>query len=736
MKKNNMKISLLTLALASASELAYAQLEEVIVTAQRKSESLQEVPISISALSQESIEKTDTHDLSTLAVQVPGLTFAPFAPGQNIIALRGASSNDDGAGTDSSIAVFIDDVYLGRASNINPELFDLERIEVLRGPQGTLYGKNTIGGAINIISTTPNTENFEAKFKVSAGNFGQLNLGGLVSGPLSDTWAAKLAVSSRTRDGFGDNKVLGKEQRDNDTQTLRAQFLYSGERLRALFTVDANQLDVEDTGRVPVASNYNNNVGGANPAVFRAPYEAVCGNVEGADCLAGLVDGYAKQEAHGISARLSWDIGDNSELISITAFRNSENDWNMDSTGSPALALNDDIFDETDQISQEFRWVSAPRDNFNYVLGFWLLNEKTDRSECFDLSVGSDCTVVINGVNDGSDYYRQENETESVAAFGQFDWSFADDWTLTVGGRFSYEEKSIDNTSLAGNFVVINDTFSNSRSVSFDSFTPKVSLNYAVNDSTNVYASFAKGFKSGGFPAAPFLIEDTEPLDQETAESFEIGVKSDISDNLRINSSIFYTEYDGLQIQSFGVRPDCPMTVPASPCSFGGFQTFNAGDNAKILGFETEATWLVTDNLTLSGSLGLVESEFGETNISNSVYANQDGQDLLRTPELKYAVNADYVMPLDSGAEMSFNLNYSFTDDQRGELEPYAIQPEFSLLNARAAWGSADDKYELVLWGKNLADETYISHIYTIASSVTAVYGDPRTYGVSMTYKY
>ncbi|MCY3731261.1 MAG: TonB-dependent receptor plug domain-containing protein, partial [Rhodospirillaceae bacterium] len=173
------------------------ELEEVVVTAERRAENLQEVPNAITALSADTVERSDIHDLTDIATRIPGLTFSPFSPGQNIVALRGASSNDDGAGTDNSVAVFVDDVYLGRVSNINPEMFDIERVEVLRGPQGTLYGKNTIGGAINVVSTRPNTEEFEGKVRVNLGNYQRRDIAGLISGPLGEGWASKASFSYR-----------------------------------------------------------------------------------------------------------------------------------------------------------------------------------------------------------------------------------------------------------------------------------------------------------------------------------------------------------------------------------------------------------------------------------------------------------------------------------------------------------------------------------------------------------
>lgn len=713
-----------------AGSLNAQELEEIVVTAERRSENLQDVPNAITALSRLTIEQADIHDLTDIATRVPGLTFSPFSPGQNVVALRGASSNDDGAGTDNSVAVFVDDVYLGRVSNINPEMFDLERVEVLRGPQGTLYGKNTIGGAINVVSTRPNTDEVEGRVRLNVGNYARRDLAGLITGPVGNGWAGKASFSYRKRDGWVDNVFLGKKQKDDDVKAFRGQLLYAGEDFEALLSADFNQLDVEDMARTPIATGEP-----GDPAFWAVPvpgsYADLCAG-RGADCSAGPIDGYAKRDAWGLSGKLNWNRT-NGELISITAYRENEADWNMDSTGTPVSPLpplfnqiNDDIFDITEQFTQEFRWVSSIGDSIDYVAGLWYLREETDRTECFDNDVtASDCTPTAD--NGATDWYRQVNRTTSYAAFGQFDWAFADAWELTVGGRYSADKKAIDNDAVAGDFVVINQNFSNSVSENWSAFTPKLSLAWMPNDDTTIYGAVSWGFKSGGFAAAPQGIEFTEPLEQEEAVNYELGVKADLAGAFRLNAALFYTEYQDLQMQTFG-----PLTAAAA---FGTFQTFNAGD-ATIQGIELEATWVVNERWTLSGFYAFQDSEFGDTNIPGTAWPDQSGQELIRAPENKFNINADYNLALANGSELAANLSWRYTDDQRGELEPWSIQPAFDLLDARLSWTRSDGALELALWGKNLADEEYISHLYAIASSVVAVFGDPRMYGATLTYRF
>ena len=710
-------------------------LEEVIVTAQRTAENIQDVPIAISALTSEALEDSDTHNLEGIANQVPGLTFSPFSPAQNIVSLRGASSTDDGAGTDSSVAIFVDDVYMGRISNINPEMFDLERVEVLRGPQGTLYGKNTIGGAINVISKRPSKDAFEGKVRFTVGNYNAVVAQGYVSGPLSDSLAGKVAFSSRTRDGFSRNVTLDRDQRDDNASGMRMQLLYDNDDdLSILFSFDQNDLDIDDQGRVALAADYDPESAG-NPAKFRAGHVAACGDSFDQGCVSGIVDGYAKRDASGFSAKVEYRINDNLNLTSITATRTSSADWNMDSTGSPGPHVNDDILDDTDQFSQEFRLSGSPSEALSYVAGLWLLTEETTRTECFDRETDEmgDCSIVhADGTNDGSDYYSQSNETSSFALFGQVNYQLTERLRLTAGGRYSSEDKSIDNTTLKGDFVVINETFSNSKSASWSKFTPRLSLNYDLSDTATVYATFSEGFKSGGFPGAPQSEAESEAIDQEEATNIEFGYKADINSNLRLALAYFDTEYDGLQVQSFGPRPDC---VGDSTQCFGVFRTFNAG-SATISGVELELDYLASRSVTIGGFISTLDSAFGETSVPNSLFSNQQGLALWRAPELKYGVNVIYDYAFASGSSLRVWGNYSYTDLQRAGLAPYSVQPAYSLLDLSVAWRDKSGKLEAKLWSKNALDEAYLTHVYTISASATGVFGSPQTAGVTVNYSF
>jgi iron complex outermembrane recepter protein len=716
---------------AEADEPEAVSLEEITVTAQRRSESLQAVPIAITAVTAADMQRGGIHELGTLSGQVPGLTFSPFAPGQNIVSLRGVSSNDDGAGTDNSVAVFVDDVYLGRVSNINPEMYDVDRVEVLRGPQGTLYGKNTIGGAINIISSRPNTSALDIKANADFGNYGRHNSAALITGPISSAWAGKLVVSTREADGWANNVVLHTKEKNEDSQSVRGQLLRTGDMSELLLSADYQRLRDEDMARIPLTHMTNN-----LPFSPLAAYQSLCGE-NNPTCATNPYAGFARQFAYGVSAKLTEHFTPTSDLISITAFRRAYNRWSMDSLGA-VLPLGNDVWDNTSQYSQELRWVSSPTERLKYVGGLWFMREDTNRLRLFLLP-------SIDPNPDDSDRYRGIDRTTSEAVFGQVDWQFTDLWTLTVGGRYSHDFKHIDNDAVhgvSGILFIIPNTFANDREAGWGKFTPKVSLRYQPARDLNLYATVSQGFKSGGFAASPTSLADTNPLRPEQATNVELGVKADVSRRLRVNLAVFDTRYKDLQIQSFGPPAGC-VPSPSAPC-FGEFETFNAG-NAEAKGAELELMWLPLEHLTIAATYGYLDAKFKNLYLPNaSVYSilsgqtidlrNQSGQDMLRAPRNKGSLEVKYELPLGAGGQLETSGNYSYTADQRGELEPYAIQPSYGLFDARLTWVSPQSEYEVSLWGRNLANKAWIAHIYTIANEVFGVYGEPRTYGVSLSW--
>ncbi len=757
-KKNAAIRSLMALAALYAPLSASAQqLEEIIVTATHRAENLQQIPVTVTALSGDMMDKNDIFDANTIAFHVPGMTYGEFAPGQALISLRGISSADDGAGLDNSVALFLDGVYIGRGAAINFDMFDLERLEVLRGPQGTLFGRNAIGGAINVITRKPSDE-LTGKVGATVGNEGILRYQGYVSGPIAEKLSGKVVVNHREHDGFVDNLVLNKKQQDENQTSVRAQLLWTLDSSEWLVSADWMEDSREDMGRTPL--------------VDRAPLSAILAQngITGPRQNAASRDGFSDREAKGISltGELEFEQG---VLTSITALRSHETDWEMLSVGAPLGGLGlpfdeviDDIVEEIDTFSQELRWTSSLGGNFEYTAGVFFFREETDRTEIFRISRAgtyADATAPFRLTNVGpqdiigNEYARTANETTSYAVYGEGTWDLNDRWSVTVGARFTVDEKDYTAESVNCDLVAANDpsivgtrfenfpgcggvggslniiaeAFLVTPSDDWDDFSPKVAAQFRPNDTLMFFGSVSKGFKSGGFAGSQGVeAVASTPVDPETALNFELGFKGDfVDDTLRLNMTAFYTDYEDLQIVRFG---------PVAGSPFGTFITSNIG-TADILGLETEFTWFPTDNFSVTGNLALLDTEVNDLIIETAGGpVDVSGSELRQAPETSYNVQANYSLPAANG-EWGFSVSFSHVDEQITDyVFPGTVIQEQDLLDARVGWTSTDERWEASLWGKNLTDEDYISHSYVIGPGVIGVWGAPLTFGLSVNHNF
>ena len=730
----------------------------MVVTSTYREQSLQDIPIAVTALSGDLMAKEDIFDLTGISINTPNFSFTEFAPGQTIPVMRGIGSADDGAGLDNSIAIFLDGVYIGRGAGNNFEKFDLESVEVVRGPQGTLFGRNAIGGAV-LVKTSKPSEEFEGKVALTAGNYGTFRAQGFVSGPLSESVRGKLVASTSQHDGYVDNVVLGTELQDEDNVSVRGQLLWVGDSSEWLLSADYAEDDRADMGRTPIVDKaplqaimaQNGLPGGAraNPRKNASPY-----------------DGYSQREMGGVSLTgdLQFEYG---SLTSVTAFRSVDTSWQMTSIGAGVGGLGlpfdevvDDIEESVETFSQEFRWTSNIEGPLSYTAGVFFFYEDTDRTEVFRTTVAGDyddptapfrITNVGSQAILGNDYAQTANETTSFAVFAQGDYALTDKLTVTAGIRFTRDEKDYTATSVncgmvaagdpslagtkfenwagcggvgASGLRIIAETFEVTPSDSWSDVSPKLSVQYAMTDTTMVYASWAKGFKSGGFAGSQGVeAVASEPVDQETAYNYELGIKSDITDSLRVNATAFYMDYEDLQVVRFG-------PVPGS--EFGTFVTTNLG-SADIKGFELESTLYVTDSFKLEGFLAYLDSEGKDLIINGGDYS---GQQLVGAPELSYALRASYDQSMSFG-DISASVTFSHEDEAlRDYVDDRIKVDERDLVDARFAWTSTDGAIELALWGKNLTEEDYISHMYVIGPGGIGVWGAPRTYGVTGTFSF
>ncbi|MEM7278035.1 MAG: TonB-dependent receptor [Pseudomonadota bacterium] len=752
-KRLSTQLACIAVAAACAAPLSAQQLEEIVVTAQHRAENVQDIPITVTALSADELKKADIFDAGTIAQYTPGLAYAEFSPGQAAVSLRGISSADDGAGLDNSVALFLDGVYIGRGASINFDMFDLERIEVLRGPQGTLFGRNSIGGAINVVSSKP-SEEFTSTLGATVGNEGILRYQALVSGPLTDGLRGKVTMIHREHDGFVRNVVLNKDQQDQNQTSIRGQLAWSGAASDWLLSGDWMEDDRDDMGRTPVVDNA--------PLSLILAQNGVTGPRQNAASRAGFSD----RNAMGLSLQGDFER-DKGVLTSITAFRHAETDWEMLSVGAPLGGLGlpfdevvDDIVEDIDTFSQELRWTSTLGGKFEYTTGFYFFTEETDRTEIFritragtygDAAAPFRITDVGSQAIIGNEYARTANETTSYALYAQGSWEISDNLSITAGGRYTVDEKDYTAESVncglvaandpsivgtqfenfaacggvGGSLNIIAEAFEVNPSDDWSDFSPKLAMQYYPNDEIMLFGSVSKGFKSGGFAGSQGVESSASlPVDQETAINYEFGFKGDlIGSSLRLNATAFYTDYEDLQVVRFGPVPNS---------TFGTFVTTNVGE-AEIKGVEVEFTWHLSDQFKLAGHYAYLDTETSDLIFEvSSGTVDASNQPLTRAPENSYNVNLTYDLPTSNG-DWDFRLAYSHTDEQRTDyVDDRIIQDEFDLLDARVGWTSQDERWEVAFWAKNILEEDYISHTYVIGPGGIGVWGEPRTYGVNL----
>ena len=746
-------VALLALAIPFSAQAAEEaddslKIDEIIVTSTLRAKNVQDIPITVAVLGMAQIDKADIHDADGIANNVPGMQYSEFAPGQALFSMRGVGSFDDGAGLDNSVALFLDGVYIGRGAGVNFDMFDLERIEVLKGPQGALFGRNTIGGAISVVTQKPSDE-FAAKLAVTGGNEGILRVQGLVTGPISENLSAKIVGNYRRHDGFVRNTLLKKDLNNEDQGSVRGQLKLDMDDSEWILSADYMKDDRESAGRFPVVNGNFDYVGTAEALGANKPQTS-----------ASPTNGFSKREGGGssLTGNVNFDKG---TLTSITAFRTIDTSWAMPSVGAPlgggfdlangvyGLDVIDAIDESVDTFSQELRWTTELDGNFGFVAGAFFFTEKTDRVEQFKIDRNTEATGQVTV---GNEYTRTENKSTSYAIYGQAQWDFAEQWTLLVGGRFSHDKKDYVATAVncgnseavraaagfanfapcdgvGGSLRIIAETFRVPTQKSWNDFSPMASLQYRPNENVMVFGTVSTGYKSGGFAGSQGVASAaSNPVNPESVINYEIGFKSDLADgSVRFNATAFFMDYTDLQVVRFG---------PVAGSVFGSFQTTNIG-SADILGFETELTWAVTEDFTLSGSYAYLDTEAkGLTLELRSGPADFSGLPLRQAPKNSFNIVADYNVALDGDmGDLNFNAQVTHTDESHNDFATASqtINQAKTLLNGNITWQSVDEKYKIALWAKNLTNKSYVAHSYFIGPGTIGVWGAPRTFGVTAT---
>jgi iron complex outermembrane recepter protein len=711
---------------AAAQQTAAPMLDELIVTAQKREQRLQDVPISISAFDAISLETSGIESVDDIAFRAPGLTVARFNAVQPQIFIRGIGSTDQSASGDQSVGVFIDGVYIGRVGVSDLDFFDLERVEVLRGPQGTLYGKNVVGGAINIITQRPADE-FSARFELGAGNFSRRSVRALVTGPLNQEAAGKLTLSTVKRDGYAKSANTGKDLSDDDNITLRGQVLLTPwDNMDMLVTADFSRDRLAGNNRECLGEQF----------IF-FPWFAPGSPFAGSPCSPDpfvnekSVDGYQDRDIYGVSVQLTRDTRFG-ELTSITAYREGDYDILEDFSGSDADLVVRHAVDEIEQWSQELRLADmAFGGRLTWMAGLYGYWAEIDRLENNDFS-GNDVPLGLPAFGlSFNTFYFQRNRTTSNAMFGELSFGLSDTVNLTVGARYTYEQKLADirteGFDPTGTFLVA--PYEVRAKKSWNSFTPKISLDWAITDDVMVYASITEGQKSGGFNGTAPSAEAAEiPFDEEQARQYEIGLKSEWFDRrLRANLTAFYIDYEDLQV--FQLVEGGRLIVD------------NAAD-ATSQGYELELLARLTDGLTAQASYAYLDATYDE-------FINEAGQDfsgnrLTRSPKNSYNIGLTQRAQLGANLGLLLHAEYSYRSRIffNPDNWPLTGDDSLGLVNARVTLEFLRQNIDLSIWGSNLTDEVYVTQAidgrgpFNLSQNAAGVIGAPRMYGANLNWRF
>jgi len=692
-----------------AEDTVAEDMQAIVVTARRRDERLQDVPSAVTAIGAQALERGGANNLADIESAVPNLSLHVGDAKNAVVYLRGVGQVDSLAFADPGVGIYIDDVYLGRAQGSFLDVIDAQRIEVLRGPQGTLYGRNTIGGAVKFVTNAPSSSP-ELRLEATGGNHSRREIKAVGNLPIGDRWAARVSAAKIERDGYAENSVTGRDDGDQDTFAWRAAIRGSlSDAIDLVIAVDQSK-NSPRTSRTPARMTPVFGVVPPNTDPFR-----VDADFAGRDDLDVL----------GASATLTWELNDQLTLKSITAYREMQYDTELDLDATALAFFGVYVNEDQDQRSQELQ-LSFDGERVDGVAGLYWFRE-TD----FTISglFGPAIQLITGSVND------QVNR--SYAGYGQFTWKFNDRLSSTLGIRYTKEEKDFRRTQEffapttpfpvplgSGLQITSIDTDGDWSSVS-----PRAGLEYKFSDSMLGYVSASRGFKSGGFDGRSNTAAQAAAYDPETLWAYEVGLKSTFAGGrTTLNVAAFYNDYKNLQLSSF---------VADQNGNFAALFT-NAGA-ATMQGVDIELNARLTDQFTLSAAVGLLDSEYDK-------YIGPGGQDisgqrkLVNAPKVTARLSPTFVVPIGEG-RLTFGSDISY----RSKTYPVVSSSEvlaqngFTLFNASIGWESAAGNWRVAAVGKNLGDKRYVTHGFDLSDSLgyqLGYFGDPRTYGLTVRWQY
>ena len=717
----------------SESSESFTGIEEIIVTARKKEEPLQETPVTITALTDAKIQKLYATDLKDLGMSVPNLVINQAASGSfsnsAAVFMRGIGNSDIDSTIDPPIGIFIDGVYVPRSSNSNLDLFDVEQVEVLRGPQGTLFGRNTTAGAIVVRSKRPTGE-FGAKARLTMGEYGRRDLRVAVETPLSDTVNAKISVLQQKSDGFykarylthPDYSVQGQMsyEYDGDYQDTGGDDLFS---VRPMLEFNPNE-----NFTLTLIGEYSKDRSEPTPAINAAKPNMVLSRVYGRPGTGysnigtyNFGPGYIHADIKGLTAEAVWEL-EGGTLTSITNYRETEYQYKgeIDWTDAPMFGI---VRTEPhEQKSTELRYNTDLSDRLSLTAGIYYFEQEYElRRDTFINTSGAFLAHII-GVT------TQTHEQQSV--FADLTYAISDRLNFSFGGRYTKEEKSF----MQKPFSVGNQAAEIYKDDEWSNFGPKVGIDYQIDEDKLLYATLARGFKSGGFNGRGGTPTTLGPFDEESVDALEIGLKADWGSTLRTNVAFYLMRFEDLQRTVIRPLINCGCPNPQETI------TANAAE-AEIKGIEIEIEWVPSDNFNLGVALAFNDAGYEEyfADVFGTGAQDYSGLPLQNAPDITAAINMSYSIDMANNASTVINLGWQYHDDLNASVTGYAPADidARGLLNASIDYIPAEGNWRISAYGKNLADDvdkiavTNVSVLFDLA-----FYSNPRVLGVELAWEY
>lgn len=678
---------------------AEATVEDIVVTATRREMSLQKVPISVSAITGDAISKSGISELRDLLQVVPGLNFVQSQQSAQPV-IRGVTTTNAGVADESNVGIYIDGIYQPDALANNFDLLQIQRVEVLRGPQGTIFGRNATGGLINYITPDPS---FDAHGEVSAryGRFDARQFRAYVTAPLTDMIAFDLSGIYYKDDGYIRDLVRNRTTGGRESKGVRAKLLFQPSE-GVKFVLTGNYNNVKDIGVLagqPYKNNTRARAPGNPPTILPAnPFE-----------VALEEETYIHPKQKGVALQTAFDLGFAS-LQTASSFQDNRSIQPFDADGSPLRLQRATTSNHSEYLSQEIRLISAAPGPLTWLAGVYGMWGKVD----VNIPIAGNAPIQL---------IAPVVKTDAYAVFAEGTYSFSDALQLTVGSRYSWEKRRIDQdlTNYATNVRSIYSAKAN-----FHRWTPRVAAQYRPSRELMLYASYSQGFKSGVYNITAPSPNIVEP---ERLTAYEIGFKADPTPFLRINGSIFYYDYKDLQVVA-RVGPTTTLLNAAS---------------AKPRGGELEATAKLSQDLKLRLGAAYVHARYSSfpnalvtiptgAGGNSTVTRDVSGNRMLRAPGQSFNLGLNYAHEFDGGT-LAADVSAYYSGRVYFDFLNRLSQAPYAVVNGSMSWAFPNG-LQVGVWGRNLGDKTYAQLLYTTTLSDQIFYGRPREYGVSVGWKF